>query len=227
MTKAFVALSAAIYLMLALESGGFGLLSTVRPSVALRWGALAGQLGSLEPFRYVSAMFVHFSLLHVGLNCMALLSLGRGVEEGDGSASLVVLFVGTGALGFVASDAWPGPSPLTGGISGGVFGLLGAYAGRRYAQGDPDWKRLALTGVGYAVAMALLMPNQINNAAHVGGLVSGGVLAWATYVFARGPLGRRVMRWASIALVCCTVGSIAASHLSPAWRVIQARESFY
>jgi membrane associated rhomboid family serine protease len=224
LTRAFIALSALVYAALAIGGGGLSLLGSVVPSQALRWGALAGELGSAEPWRYLSAMFVHFGVLHVGLNCLALYSLGRALEHSEGWAHLTLIFLGAGIGGFVVSDLWPGPGPLTGGISGGVFGLLGAGAGRRYAEGDPEWKRLAVSGLGYAVALALMMPGVVNNAAHLGGLLSGAGASWALVRFGRHPRTLPITRGLAALLLIGTLASIGLSHASDVWRAQRANE---
>jgi rhomboid protease GluP len=163
-------------------------------------------------------MFVHFGLMHFGFNTLTLHQLGRELEGAVGWARFVLVFVGTGIAGFVASELWYAPMPLTGGTSGGIFGLLGAAVGWRYAQRDPEWKRLAITGAGYAVAMVLLerLSNlSVNHAAHVGGLLAGAALGWALH---RLPSGRRIeltINSAGALLILASFASIGLSLASP------------
>lgn len=215
-TTLFVVLSVGVYAALWLS--GVGAWGTVRPVPALRWGALAGELGSAEPWRYLSAMFVHFGLMHFGFNTLTLHQLGRELEGAVGWARFVLVFVATGVAGFVASEFWYDPMPLTGGTSGGIFGLLGAAVGWRYAQRDPEWKRLAITGVGYAVAMVLLdrLSNlSVNHAAHVGGLVTGAGLGWVLHRLRRGPNIERVLGAIGVLLILASFASIGLSLTSP------------
>jgi rhomboid protease GluP len=212
-TYFFLTLSVGVYLLLVLQSGG--LFAAVRPYPALRWGALVGRFGEREPWRFLSAMFVHFNLLHIGFNALALHSLGRNLEEAAGPSRFTLIFLGTGIGGFVASELWYAPQPLTGGISGGIFGLLGAAVGWNYAQRNEQWKRLAITGAGYAVAMALIPGQTVNNAAHVGGLVLGAVLGWAFQRIGWRQGTQRVTAVAAALLVIATVASIVLSLLSP------------
>lgn len=212
-TPLFIGVSIAIYLALTL--GGGSLWGPPRSIDAVRWGALVGPLGRIEPWRYLSAMFVHFSLLHVGFNTFALHSIGRNLEEGIGSARFVLVFLGTGIAGFVASQLFYDPDPLTGGISGGIFGLLGVAVGYRYAQQDPEWKRLAITGAGYAVAMALIPGMSANHAAHVGGLLAGVGLGWIIFRAGRGRRVTRAFEVVAALLVLATFASIALSFASP------------
>jgi membrane associated rhomboid family serine protease len=212
-TITFMLLDVGVYLALMLS--GAGALGSVPRLEALRWGALAGTLGHVEPWRYLSAMFVHFSLLHVGFNTITLHSLGRSLEDSLGWARFVVVFLGTGIAGFLASELWYAPIPLTGGISGGIFGLLGAAVGWRYAQRDPEWKRLALTGLGYAVAMALIPGVTVNHAAHIGGLLSGAGLGWALFRFGQGRTVDRALNIAGGLLIIASFASIGLSLTSP------------
>jgi rhomboid protease GluP len=212
-TMLFMGVTVAVYGLLALA--GTEQMGSVRRLAALRWGALAGSLGHVEPWRYLSAMFVHFSLLHVGFNTLTLHSLGRSLEDAVGWARFVVVFIGTGVAGFLLGELWYAPMPLTGGISGGIFGLLGAAVGWRYAMRDPEWKRLAITGVGYAVAMALIPGVTVNHAAHVGGLVAGAGFGFVLYRLGRGRRIDRVMDIAGGLLIVATFASIALSYTSP------------
>jgi membrane associated rhomboid family serine protease len=218
-TTLFMVIDGLVYAALML--GGTELLGSVRRLEALRWGALVGELGHIEPWRYLSAMFVHFSLLHVGFNTLTLHQLGRSLEDAVGWGRFVVVFVGTGVAGFLASELWYTPVPLTGGISGGIFGLLGAAVGWRFAQRDPEWKRLAITGVGYAVAMALIPGVTVNHAAHGGGLVAGAGFGWALYRLGRGRSVDRAMNLIGALLILGTFASIGLSLTSPIVRSIR------
>ena len=218
-TMLFVVLSVLVYG--ALWLAGVGPWGAVHPLAALRWGALAGSLGEAEPWRYLSAMFVHFGLMHFGFNTLTLHQLGRELEGAVGWARFVLVFVGTGVAGFLASALWYHPMPLTGGTSGGIFGLMGAAVGWRYAQGDPEWKRLAITGAGYAVAMVLLdrLSNlSVNHAAHVGGLVAGAGFGWALHRLPRGPRVERALNVTGALLILASFASIGLCLASPELR---------
>lgn len=219
-TGLFVALSLAVYA--ALMSGGGGLLQPLSPRLALRWGALVGSLGWHEPWRFLSAMFVHLNLMHVGFNTLALSSLGRSVEGSFGWARFTLIFLGTGIAGFLVSQVWYqlwyGAHPLTGGTSGGLFGLLGAGVGWRYSERDPAWRKLAINGIGYAVVMALIPGISVNHAAHLGGLGAGAGLGWALHRLRSGRRAERTLQRLAVALMIATFASIALSLISPAAR---------
>lgn len=147
---------------------------------AIRAGALlsAPSLVKMEPWRLLSACFVHFGLLHVGMNMLGLVHLSRLLEPAVGSVRLLIVYVATGIVGFAASVAYYAefgrPTP-TAGASGAIFGLMGAILGILYRRKDPRWKPFLAQTVGYSLMFGLLMRG-INNAAHVAGLLSGAAL---------------------------------------------------
>lgn len=208
-------LSVGVYV--AIAYGGTGSWGSIQPLAALRWGALAGPLGHVEPWRYLSAMFVHFGLLHVGFNTLTLHQLGRSLEDALGWSRFVLVFLATGVAGFVAGDVFA-TYPLTGGISGGIFGLLGASVGWRYAMRDPEWKRLAITGLAYAAAMWLIPGLPVNNAAHFGGLIVGAGLGWVLFRLGKGHRVDRAFDIAGALLIVLSFASIGLSLTSPVIR---------
>ena len=196
-------------------------------STMLRFGGLLNQLGPSQPWRYFSAIFVHFNLLHAGMNCFVLVSIGATAERELGKARFVLLFVLTGALGFVASDLWnawqndPALSP-TAGASGAVFGLFGSVIGIAYARRDPNWKQVLVQNVVWIVLLSFM--GSVNNAAHVGGLIAGALLG---FLFNREP--RKLNLDAAFAvvaavLVVVSVASVALSAVSPIWRLVKNQE---
>ena len=211
-TLLFAALAVAVYLALLASAGGLG--APIGRRVALGWGALLGTLAGREPWRHLSATFIHFGLLHLGFNLLALVSFGRVLEHVLGTARFTLLLLLSAAIGFLASDAWYAwfpPQQITGGLSGGIFGLLGAEVGLRFAARDDSWKRSAVSALGYAVAMGLIPGQNVNNAAHVGGLLSGGALGWALSR-ATSPVFDRLFGSAALLLTLGTLGAIALAR---------------
>jgi MYXO-CTERM domain-containing protein len=193
----------------------------------LRFGALFvdEELVAAEPWRLLSAVFVHFGVLHAAMNLYTLVSFARFAEPAVGSARFLIAYVLTGIGGFAATLGWSVAMGSTGfptaGASGAVFGVIGLVAGWHWRRRDPRWKELVLTAVVYVALAASLV--RVNNSAHVGGLVLGILLGVA---FGRPEAGRRRI-WthalAAIGLLAC-VASLILSQLSPLWR--QASRTF-
>jgi membrane associated rhomboid family serine protease len=225
-TKLYVGLCLLVFVMMTVLGRRFTLLGAVRESEALRWGALAWPLGLHEPWRYLSAMFVHFGALHVAFNMMALWDFGRATEQRLGSGRFAVIFVGTGVVGFVASDAWHflnGVPSFTAGASGGLFGLVGSLIGYLYAARDPAWKQFLIRVVVYAVIFAVALP--VNNAAHLGGFAAGFPLGMWFYKEKQPWRRRTAFSVVAVVLVVASLASIVLSQRSPVWKDLRALEN--
>lgn len=140
-----------------------------------------------EWYRMLTSAFLHDPdfLLHIGFNMYALLIFGSQVERLLGATRYLVLYV-VSALGASVATYWL-LNPLSGslGASGAVFGLFGAYfILARHLKADTS-QLLLLIGVNLAIGFAAR--GYINNYAHVGGLVTGGVVA---FVFTKVPRGK-------------------------------------
>jgi len=152
-----------------------------------------------EWWRFVTPMFLHINLLHLLVNMYSLWIVGPYVEKLYGSAKFVVFWVLTGIAGVVASylavrpDISGGPlvrfifktaDEPSAGASGALFGLIGVLFvfGIKYRHELPEgFKRAFGTGLLPMILMNLfigyVMRGFIDNAAHLGGLVSGAALA--------------------------------------------------
>ncbi|HEY3495592.1 MAG TPA: rhomboid family intramembrane serine protease [Polyangiaceae bacterium] len=177
-------------------------------------------LGVLEPWRLLSAVFVHVGFLHIAMNLFTFADLGRALERGIGSARFVVLFVLSGILGFLASEIWyEVRGPPTAGASGGVFGQIGAVVGILYSRRDPEWRRALTRYLIFAVLLGLLLP--VNTPAHLGGFFAGILLG---FLFHREQVRLRLHRLMTVLAGLCllaSVVSVALSVLSPNARQIR------
>ncbi|MCB9778906.1 MAG: rhomboid family intramembrane serine protease [Alphaproteobacteria bacterium] len=190
-----------------------GSLVVARPDrLLVRAGGQFGPgIGRGEAWRLVSAVFLHGSGLHLLLNATALLGLGRLVESLYGRGRYLFLFVACGVGGALLS--YLGGTRLSIGASGAIFGLMGApivFGWRHRAQlpeglGD-DLRRALLPWVVLNLAIGFIVPF-IDNLAHVGGLVTGCLLALV--------LGNRVVpglegrRWVPAVLAALAVAAVA------------------
>lgn len=136
-----------------------------------------------EPWRLLTAGLVHGSVLHLAMNAMVLNDLGRFVESLFGPRRFLVL-LWVGVLGGSLASYATNPSPSVG-ISGGLFALVGAMLAlglRHRRRLPPPVRRMLLRGpvevIVLNLALGLSLPI-IDNAAHLGGLATGFLLALA------------------------------------------------
>lgn len=220
-TKLFIGLCLAVFAFCMASDGSlpFGFGDTFRSSTLLRFGVLTniGGLAYQEPWRMLSAVFLHFGLLHLGMNMLALVSLGRTLEPDFGSARYAILFVLSGLFGFWVSRFWYGsqPSP-TAGASGAIFGLIGAYTGALLGRRNPNWRRVLVNNLIYAAILGFVLP--ANNAAHLGGFFSGFGIG---FLLQKEPQPRRrdaAMLVVAALCVAASIASIALCVRAPIWR---------
>ena len=133
-------------------------------------------------WRFVTPIFLHANILHVGLNMLNLIVLGVIVERIFGHIRFLLIYLVTGVISVVASFYFA-PQEISVGASGAIFGLVGAYSffvfihrkAFRYG-GIPALSWLVLI-IGLNLGIGLIIPN-VDNYAHVGGFLSGCILGW-------------------------------------------------
>jgi rhomboid protease GluP len=134
-----------------------------------------------EYWRMLSATMLHGSGEHLFGNCVALYILGLAGEHALGARRFLLLYVASGLAGSLAS-VLTGPGPSVG-ASGAIFGLMGGvviilYRYRRVYQVRDKEIGLVLAAWGaYMIFMGALDP-QIDNWAHLGGLLCGALMAF-------------------------------------------------
>jgi rhomboid protease GluP len=173
-----------VLVFLAMLSQGASLWHT-STGIQLAWGANFGpatQDG--QWWRLGTAMFIHFGVLHLGMNMWALRDVGRLLERLYGPWRFAALYLGSGVLGNLLSLVVQGNQAVSGGASGAIFGLYGAllvFLWRERRQVDPHEFRwlfwAAVVFVALIFAMGIWVVPGIDNSAHAGGFVVGGLLA--------------------------------------------------
>lgn len=125
-------------------------------------------------WRLITAGFVHFSPLHLLCNCYVLFSLGSSMEAAFGHLLYTVLLIGSIVLGNVFSVYMSKDHAVTGGISGGMYGLIAAELTMYIAMYGMEaiFRNPSILSV---ILLNLLMnffPN-VNRKAHLGGTCMG------------------------------------------------------
>ena len=133
-------------------------------------------------WRFVTPIFLHANLLHVGLNMLNFVVLGVFIERLVGHLRFLLIYLLTGIISIIASFYFM-PQEISVGASGAIFGLVGAYSvfvltHRRAFRhnGIPTLLWLVLV-IGVNLSIGLFIPN-VDNYAHLGGLLSGCLLGW-------------------------------------------------
>jgi membrane associated rhomboid family serine protease len=134
----------------------------------------------LEPWRFVTAIFLHADLPHILLNSFALALFGSILESLIGGKRFLVIFFLSGiAANLIAVFFYP--SSL--GASGAIYGIIGSLAVIRplmvvWAFGMP--MPMFVAGLLWAVndLIGIFVPSNVGNIAHLSGLVVGLILGF-------------------------------------------------
>lgn len=188
-TYAILGLSVVIYVVsllvtirmsgsLPVGGGLFGLLGLggVNGDVLQRLGAsLPYPVDIAQPWRLVTAVFLHASVLHIVFNMWVLMDLGPQIEELYGSARFLFMYVVCGIGGYILSSAfWH----FSVGGSGAIVGLIGvmlALTTGRQSIGMRMLRSQLIRWLIYLAIWGLVVPG-IDNYAHAGGLATGFIL---------------------------------------------------
>ena len=132
-------------------------------------------------WRLLTPVFLHGSPIHLLTNALSLYWLGTQIEKIYGARRFLIIYIVAGIAGnwvsFMQTDA---PSL---GASGAIFGLIGAglifplrfrSLIRKEARDSILSQLLAITAIN--IGMGYSIPN-VDNMAHMGGLVGGGLAA--------------------------------------------------
>lgn len=211
------------------------------PQIALvEFGAKVNTLidaPNYQWWRFITPIFLHVNLIHLVVNMYGLWMLGPYVERLYGSARFVVIWIVTGIAGVAASyytvrtDVDPSfindflfrSSQISAGASGALFGLIGVLFvfGIKFRHELPEgFKRAFGTGMLPTILINILIGYFlpfIDNAAHMGGLAAGALLATVIGYKRIGPREAVAYLWhllqvSALALVAVSFAFVAYNY---------------
>ncbi|WMC94339.1 rhomboid family intramembrane serine protease [Kineothrix sp. MB12-C1] len=140
-----------------------------------------------EYYRILSSTFLHWDINHLVSNMLILFYLGKVVEKYFGHVKYAVIYLITGIFGNLLSmsyEIYTHDYVISVGASGAVFGVIGAllllvlvHKGR--------WNQITLGRLVFMISYSLysgFVSSNINNAAHIGGFLSGVGVAFLLWV---------------------------------------------
>ena len=202
-TAVLIAVNVVVYVLglaggsLALEFGNIALARSGGETIGVADGEL---------YRLVTAAFLHGGTFHLLSNMFALYTVGPQLEAALGRAQFLALYllsaVGGSTLSFLVSD----PATLGVGASGAIFGLFGAFYVVVRRLGGDTRSILVLLGINLVITFAVPI---IDWRAHLGGLLTGALVAVAFAYAPRGSTRTQVQATACVAVGVLLAGLVA------------------
>ncbi len=180
-TPIIMATNIAIFILMVIF--GVHILSPEGPQL-IAWGAnFKPRTLDGEWWRLLSSCFVHIGIMHLLLNMYALLYIGILLEPILGKQRFIAAYLVSGVAASVAS-LWWNDLTISAGASGAIFGMYGVFLALLTTNLVEKNTRKALLSsilvfVGYNLLAGLKANSGVDNAAHVGGLISGLVIGFA------------------------------------------------
>ncbi|SFQ20037.1 rhomboid protease GluP [Lachnospiraceae bacterium XBB1006] len=154
------------------------------PEFMYHWGANypAAVIEGKEYYRLFTSMFMHFGMTHLVNNMLPLFFLGDNLERAVGKVRYLIIYLGSGVFGGLLSvyiGYGENSHAVGAGASGAIFGVFGAlFFLLLYHRGRLE--DLTARRMGICIALTLysgFTSTGVDNFAHVGGLISGFLLA--------------------------------------------------
>jgi len=196
-----------ILVFIIMIASGVGIMSPSTLSL-LNWGADFGPLTLTgDWWRAVTCNFIHIGAFHLLMNMYAFMYVGLLLEELIGSRRMFMSYLLTGLCSATFSLYMHGET-ISAGASGAIFGLYGIFLAFLFFHRIAKEQRKALLTsilifVGYNLVYG--MKAGIDNAAHIGGLLSGfllGIIYVCSYKFEKADAQRTVSILGELGIFC-------------------------
>ena len=137
-------------------------------------------------YTLITSMFLHFGIGHLANNMIMLFGLGNYMERLMGKIKFIILYFAAGVAGNLVSLAWElytRDFSVSAGASGAIFGMIGGLLWI-VIKNKGRVANLSVRGLIIMIALSLyygFTSSGIDNAAHLGGLAAGFIVAVILY----------------------------------------------
>lgn len=130
-------------------------------------------------FRFITPIFLHAGIIHIGFNMLLQVTLGREMEKAIGPIRFLLVYMSSGIFGFVMGGNFAAAGIASTGASGALFGIIALtlldllYT---WKERESPYKDLAFIGLDIVVSFVLGLLPGLDNFSHIGGFLMGLVL---------------------------------------------------
>jgi rhomboid protease GluP len=176
-TVALIAINVLVFLAMVASGISFTQPTTLD---VLHWGGDFGPatVGAHQWWRLLTSCFLHFGIIHIGMNMYVLYLIGPFIETVFGRMRYLLIYFFAGLAGSIVS-VWVHPMAVGAGASGAIFGLYGAVFGFLLIK-RRTLNPAATKSIGKSAGIFILynvvygsMSGTTDLSAHLGGLLAG------------------------------------------------------
>jgi rhomboid protease GluP len=180
-TYGIIAINVLIFVLMALF--GVGIFEPSNEGL-VNWGAMVNVPPyDAQKWRLFTSTFVHIGFFHLLMNMYSLSQLDI-LEKIIGYRFFLMAYIISGLGGSVVSSLYHTAPTIGAGASGAIFGMFGVFVGLLLTDLIPKIIRdQLLKNIGIFTVLNLMygMQGHIDNAAHIGGLLTGVVIGFLIY----------------------------------------------
>lgn len=181
-TIALIVINIGLFLILTAVGG------TQDTGLMLKYGAMYGPYVTegRQYYRLLTSIFLHFGIEHLLNNVILLGALGWNLEMEIGKIRFLIVYLVSGVAGNLLSLLMSQAGNInyvSAGASGAIFGLMGGLVSV-VIKNRGNVGRLTNKGLLFMVLLSLYFgftSSGVDNTAHIGGLISGFILAGILY----------------------------------------------
>lgn len=127
-------------------------------------------------FRFITPIFMHAGLIHIGFNLLLQMTLAKEMEQAIGPIRFFLVYMSAGIFGFVMGANFAAPGIASTGASGSLFGILALtlldllYS---WKERRNPVKELMFIILDMVIAFVLGLLPGLDNFSHIGGFLMG------------------------------------------------------
>jgi len=186
-TPIIVIINILVFLIMALT--GVDIMQPATDSL-IEWGAnYRPSTLNGEWWRLFTCCFLHIGVIHLALNMYALISIGILLEPIMKRNNFLIAYVLTGIAASAASLWWH-DNTVSAGASGAIFGMYGVFLAMlttNLIEKEERQEQLKSIGIFVVYNLVFGLKGGVDNAAHIGGLLSGIVAGYCFYFILKNP----------------------------------------
>lgn len=211
-TPILININILIFILMIVNGAGIFMPDT---DILIAWGAnfnpltLGGQW-----WRLISNCFIHIGIIHLLFNMYALLYIGTLLEPILGRTRFITAYLLTGLMASMNSMLWHNLT-VSAGASGAIFGMYGVFlALLTTSLIEKESRKALLSSMAVFVVynLALGLQSGIDNAAHIGGLISGFIIGYAFVISLKKPENKSLYYGSLVTIIVVVVAFSVFSY---------------